>query len=214
MPSRLPIDRSLTAAELKRAGLLDALASMFYEPTSAQGLLTSIGYPRERLPNFSSLDAVMTWRHVVEEIQSGILTYGGDSRQLLAAAAGRCPYNEKFAPWRGEELGLGRRFSLAVTFGDGRIRNGDLEQICNFASELPFEVGYATNGTIILDLLNFEKDQVTLLADRLSKLIGDRAVLRLAKSGYYGYLLGVCVEKSGKRWLARNWRLPSAFDRR
>ena len=77
-------------------GLIDALASVVWDESSARFLVVSSGFPAARVPAFST--PIVFWTQVVLEIRAGVMA-GGVSA-LADAAAKHYPFNATFQRYR------------------------------------------------------------------------------------------------------------------
>ncbi len=84
----------LTCKEMRDAGYLAELASVFSTAASAYGLLDEAGVPQTRIQPFGQLTPIEFWEDVCRQLEKGLIQ-GGPS-VLLAAAVKAYPYNSVF----------------------------------------------------------------------------------------------------------------------
>ncbi|MCP4654331.1 MAG: hypothetical protein GY856_02820, partial [bacterium] len=64
----------LTVAQLRKEGLLDALAIAFNNETQVRMLLDDVGFPAARRPSFSGAgNPLGFWHQVATEIANGVI---------------------------------------------------------------------------------------------------------------------------------------------
>jgi Effector-associated domain 1/CHAT domain len=82
--------------EIDEDELVEQLATVIYDKGTAGVLLGRIGFPRTRVPDFST--SLVFWTSVVRELRSGALE--GKERALIEAVAKMYPGNERFRGYR------------------------------------------------------------------------------------------------------------------
>ena len=74
----------------------ELLSEIFHDPEQAVHLLAAAGFPRARIPRFTTPQAF--WSRSLEEARNGVLP--GGIRPILEQAAAMYPYNPEFAAYR------------------------------------------------------------------------------------------------------------------
>ncbi len=88
----------LTVAQLRKEGLLDALATAFDNETQARMLLDDVDFPAARRPSFSGAgNPLGFWHQVATEIANGVIAGGLEA--LLSAAASHYPHHPQLGRW-------------------------------------------------------------------------------------------------------------------
>ncbi len=85
----------MTLAEAESSGFIREVARTIANAEQAAGVLTAIGFPRERAPPFANSSTPLDfWRRVCGELANGVVT--GGIPALIAVVAGMYPGNSVF----------------------------------------------------------------------------------------------------------------------
>jgi hypothetical protein len=173
----------LTYQQVINEGILDALATVYRDPTNASVLLTSIGFPEARQPTFPvDGEASMTfWSRVCQLIANGVLV--GGFEVLVATAARNYPGHPVLGRFRPPEPGAPPQVaenaaqppqpsdvSIIVTGWADVQRLLDRARLVATELRIPPEsvnLGFANMEGVLLTLANWQPEQALHLADRL-----------------------------------------------
>ena len=185
---------SLNLQDVINKGILNALASVYNDPTNAQVLVASVGFPTGQLPVFTN--PMPFWTQVCEQIDNGILRGGFES--LLSAAARTYPGNPSFAPFSDSETPTSDNVGDSASMSSSREPSSNapqtiptqntfvnllvtginepqflLETIRRLAEEQGLSPGsinmrFANTEGILISLMNWQTEQALEVAEELS----------------------------------------------
>lgn len=146
------------------------LAQIYSTEQHALGLLHGVDYPRDRTPAFDT--ATNFWRHVVRDVENGIIA--GGIATLLREAARQYPYSASLREWRPAATASGDGTSQGMNLilrGENLQLQSTLERVRSLAQSLGIlaiiDLRFAIDDVVSLRLEQANGEQTSRLVDAL-----------------------------------------------